>query len=71
MEHTFTFIDDELNILGYLITQHIYKVEGLLFEAKHSTSPDLVRIDNLTECLSRLDTIDHKLIFSDQKRGDE
>lgn len=61
MEHTFTFTDDELYTLRYSISQRIYRVESLLEEAKVCTPCHTVKIGNLSECLSNLNSIFDKI----------
>lgn len=61
MEKTYTFTDEELYTLRYSISQRCYRVESLLEEAKVCTPCDTVKIGNLSECLSCLNSIYDKI----------
>lgn len=58
---TFTFTDDELYTLRYSISQRIYRVESLLEETRVASPADVTKINNLSECLSNLNSIFDKI----------
>lgn len=61
MEKTFTFTADELYTLKYSISQRIYRCECLLDETKLFSPADTVKIGNLSEVLSTLNSIYDKI----------